>query len=250
MCSKGECKKTPKAATLEQAEWYQLTADKAISRLDAAPDTGLSAAEAASRLQKYGPNVLHEHRGPGPLSILLSQFNDFLVWVLIAAVVVSIFVLGELLDGIAILVIVVLNAVLGFVQEYRAESALAALRELSVLDQHEPRATVMLLNQLAEAGMWDEARTVGARAIFGAIHSAKVHRQYAEALAHAKMLDEAIFELESAILCEPEQEDAVATFLLAARVFDQKGERDKARAAAQKVLELDPENAEAKKLAK
>lgn len=123
---------------MERPKWYQLAASKAISTLGVDPGAGLSAAEASRRIEQYGPNVLREHRGPGPVAIFLSQFNDFLVWVLVAAVIVSIFVLNELLDGIAILVIVALNAMLGFVQEYRAENALAALRRLAA-----PKATVL-----------------------------------------------------------------------------------------------------------
>ncbi|RJQ53212.1 MAG: cation-translocating P-type ATPase [Actinobacteria bacterium] len=123
---------------LNDRDWYQLEADEAVSALETDAASGLRQAEAEARLERYGPNILEEHKGPGPLRILLSQFNDFLIWVLLAATVISIFVLNELVDGVAILVIVVINAVLGFVQEYRAENALAALRQLAA-----PKATVI-----------------------------------------------------------------------------------------------------------
>ena len=132
----------------------------------------------------------------------------------------------------------------------RKGDMIAALRELSILDQHEPKATVLLLAMLAEAGLWDEARQVGPRAIFGDIHSPTVHRLYADALAHGKKYEQALFELETAVLCKPEEKEAVATYLLAAKVFKEMGRNDESREAAKKVLELDPGNKEAGALAK
>ncbi|PKN48757.1 MAG: hypothetical protein CVU63_04090, partial [Deltaproteobacteria bacterium HGW-Deltaproteobacteria-20] len=126
----------------------------------------------------------------------------------------------------------------------------AALRELSVLDQHEPRAAVRLLAALAEADLWEEARRVGPRAIHVDLHDATVHRLYAEALARGKQHDKALFELESAVLCEPEDKEAAKVLLLAAQVYRDMGRADDARKAARKVLEIEPDNAEAKELAK
>jgi tetratricopeptide (TPR) repeat protein len=132
----------------------------------------------------------------------------------------------------------------------RKGDVIAALRELSVLDQHEPRASVRLLAALAEAGLWDEARQVGQRAIYVDLDDSAVHRLYGEAMYHGKKYDQALFELESAILCEPKEEEAAAVFLLAAKVYRDMGRTDDARKAAQKVLEIDPGNAEAKAIAK
>jgi tetratricopeptide (TPR) repeat protein len=132
----------------------------------------------------------------------------------------------------------------------RKGDVIAALRELSVLDQHEPRASVRLLAALAEAGLWEEARRIGPRAIHVDLHDASVHRLYAEALSHGKQHEQALFELESAILCEPEDEEAAKVFLLAAKVYRDLGRGDDARKAAQKVLSIDPGNAEAKELVK
>jgi len=91
---------------------------------------GLSPEEAGARLEKYGPNQLKEKKEINPLDIFISQFKDFIVWVLIGAAFVSGF-LQEWIDAIAIVGIVILNAILGFVQEYRAEKSLAALKKLS-----------------------------------------------------------------------------------------------------------------------
>lgn len=93
--------------------------------------SGLTTEEAAARLEQYGPNVITGARGIRPLEIFLSQFKSFLVLILIAATLISFFV-GEAFDAIVILAIVVLNAGFGFVQEYRAENAIAALRKLVI----------------------------------------------------------------------------------------------------------------------
>ena len=94
------------------------------------PVQGLSAAEAATRLAQHGPNALIEGRRRGPVRMFLDQFTDFMIVVLLAAAVVS-GVIGDVTDTVVILVIVVLNAVIGFVQEYRAEAAIAALRQMA-----------------------------------------------------------------------------------------------------------------------
>jgi Ca2+-transporting ATPase len=91
---------------------------------------GLALDEVARRRERHGPNALVEGHRRGPARMLLDQFADFMVLVLIAAAVVASF-LGEPQDTIAIVVIVVLNAGLGFVQEFRAERAMAALQALA-----------------------------------------------------------------------------------------------------------------------
>ena len=93
-------------------------------------DSGLAEAEAAARLEADGPNELEERRGKGPLRMLWEQFTETMVLILIAAAGISAF-LGKGTETIAILAIVVLFAVLGFVQEYRAERAMAALRQMA-----------------------------------------------------------------------------------------------------------------------
>ena len=98
---------------------------------------GLSSEEAEKRLEEYGRNELKEKKKKTLFIMFLDQFKDFMILVLIAAAVVS-GVIGELSDTIAIIVIVVLNAVIGFVQEYRAEKAMAALKKMAA-----PTATVI-----------------------------------------------------------------------------------------------------------
>jgi Ca2+-transporting ATPase len=98
---------------------------------------GISVEEAQTRLAEYGPNELKEKRRKTPLMMFLGQFADFMILVLIAAAVVS-GVIGEATDSFAIMVIVLLNAVLGFTQEYRAERAISALKKLDA-----PNATVV-----------------------------------------------------------------------------------------------------------
>lgn len=91
---------------------------------------GLSNKEAARRLEKYGLNQLRKKKKISPLRIFLQQFNDFMTWVLIAATIVS-GIMGEKADAITIIIIVIINAVLGFVQEYKTEKSLEALKQLA-----------------------------------------------------------------------------------------------------------------------
>lgn len=92
--------------------------------------SGLTQAEAARRLKKYGPNRLEKKKKISPAKIFFSQFNDFIVWVLIVATVIS-GIMGEKADAVTILIIIIMNAVLGFIQEYKTEKSLEALKELA-----------------------------------------------------------------------------------------------------------------------
>ncbi|OPJ63253.1 cation-translocating P-type ATPase [Clostridium oryzae] len=91
---------------------------------------GLTESEAKRRLEKYGPNTLEKKASISPLKIFLAQFNDFITWVLIVATVISGY-MGEKADAITILVIVVMNAILGFIQEYKTERSLDALKKMA-----------------------------------------------------------------------------------------------------------------------
>jgi Ca2+-transporting ATPase len=91
---------------------------------------GLSPTEAAERLARYGPNVLQEAQGASPWQILLAQFKNFLILLLLAATGISV-LLGHTLDAIIIFSIVVLSALLGFYQEFRAERAMEALKAMA-----------------------------------------------------------------------------------------------------------------------
>ena len=110
--------------------WHTLTCDEVAQRLETSPESGLSSDQAAKRLAHFGANELKEKRARSPWRMLLDQFTDFMIIVLIVAAIISGFV-GSVEDTVAIIVIVILNAVIGFVQEYRAERAMAALRQMA-----------------------------------------------------------------------------------------------------------------------
>src|SRR5512136_3355703 len=110
--------------------WWRLDVADIGRELGTDLSSGLSSAEAQARLEKYGRNQLKEAPKRPPWAIFFDQFKDFIIWVLIGAAVVS-GVLQEVVDAVAIIAIVILNAVLGFIQEYRAEKSLAALKKLS-----------------------------------------------------------------------------------------------------------------------
>ena len=114
---------------MSQSDWHTIEADAALQRLNSSAD-GLTTAEARQRLIEYGHNTTPEARHRTLLAMLLGQFTDFMIVVLLAAALISGFI-GEPQDTIAILVIVLLNAIIGTVQEYRAERAVAALREMA-----------------------------------------------------------------------------------------------------------------------
>ena len=115
--------------------WHTLTVEEAEQRLETNSRTGLCAAEVVKRLAKYGANELREKRARSVWRMLLDQFADFMIVVLIAAAIVS-GIVGDVEDTFAVIVIVILNAVIGFVQEYRAEQAMAALKNMAEAGAH------------------------------------------------------------------------------------------------------------------
>ncbi len=125
-----------KEGTTDQPSWHVLSNDEVARQLDVDPQSGLSVAHVEQRQQQYGPNAIQERQRRPPWRILLDQFTDFMIIVLLVAAVIAGLV-GEPEDTVAIVVIVVLNGILGFVQEYRAERAIAALKSLAA-----PHATV------------------------------------------------------------------------------------------------------------
>jgi len=114
---------------MAQNKWYAMPAEAVLKELDTSAQ-GLSREEAARRLEKYGPNTLKEEKKISPWQILFGQFKNFLIILLIAATVISLF-LGETLDAIVIFAIVIASALLGFYQEFRAEKAMEALKAMS-----------------------------------------------------------------------------------------------------------------------
>jgi Ca2+-transporting ATPase len=113
----------------QNESWHALSAEEVLEHLKV-HENGLTSTEVAERQAQYGLNQLIEAARPGFLKLLWEQFNNFIVMLLIVAAVVSAF-LGEWVDASAIMAIVVLNAILGIVQEQRAEEALAALKKLA-----------------------------------------------------------------------------------------------------------------------
>ena len=111
--------------------WYAISSDLCATRLNTHPERGLSDENVRDRFAAQGPNELPEAQPPSLLKLFLSQFTSVIVWVLIGAAIIS-GLLEDWLDAAAILTIVLLNGLLGFVQEFRAERSLAALRKMSV----------------------------------------------------------------------------------------------------------------------
>ncbi|MDP3259883.1 MAG: HAD-IC family P-type ATPase, partial [Thermodesulfovibrionales bacterium] len=109
--------------------WHQKKASEIIEVMNSSV-SGLSSDEAQRRLAEYGPNELKEKEKRTLFMMFLDQFKDFMILILIGAAIIS-GIIGEPADTIAIIVIVVLNAVIGFIQEYRAEKAMAALKKMA-----------------------------------------------------------------------------------------------------------------------
>ncbi len=114
----------------DNTPWHEREADDLAQHQGVDPVQGLHEAEALARAAQHGPNELETHEVRGPWALLLEQFSDFMVLVLLAAALIS-GLIGDVTDTLVILVIVVLNAVIGFVQSWRADQAMAALRQLA-----------------------------------------------------------------------------------------------------------------------
>jgi Ca2+-transporting ATPase len=119
------------------AAWHSLDVEEVAAQLDTSPASGLGQREASRRLAEYGPNEIAAARAVAPWKLLLEQFKNVLILILLAAVGLSL-VLGHATEAIVIAAIVLLAALLGFVQEFRAERAIEALRRMAA-----PTATVV-----------------------------------------------------------------------------------------------------------
>ncbi|MDF2569968.1 MAG: yloB, partial [Sporomusa sp.] len=115
---------------MDKEKWYARTPDEVVQFWQTNFVDGLSSSEVNIRLEKFGFNELSEKEKTAWWKRFLAQFQDFMVLVLLGATLISAF-LGEYADAITILIIVLMNAILGFVQEYRAEQSLAALKKLA-----------------------------------------------------------------------------------------------------------------------
>ncbi|GAA4412891.1 cation-transporting P-type ATPase [Nibrella viscosa] len=108
---------------------HELSSDHLADQLRVETKTGLTKKEAQRRLKELGPNALQEAKRESALTILLRQFKGVIVWVLAAAAAISFF-LGDTVEGIAILIVLLINAITGFVLEWNASKSMDALRKL------------------------------------------------------------------------------------------------------------------------
>ena len=122
-------KDSKKEKESQGAYWHSQKAKSVLKILQSDAKTGLSEQEARKRLAKYGSNRIEAARKEHWYWIFLRQFADLLIWILMAAAAISFFI-GEIGDAITILAIVILNGIMGFVQEYKAEKAIEALQKM------------------------------------------------------------------------------------------------------------------------
>jgi Ca2+-transporting ATPase len=115
--------------------WHTLSPQDAAARLQASLEQGLSAADAAKRLQQQGPNAFAEVRGRSLWMMFIAQFMSLIVLLLAAATAVAL-ALGDTIEALAILAVIVINALIGFLTEWKAEQALAALKKQTVPTAH------------------------------------------------------------------------------------------------------------------
>ncbi len=122
---------------MQRQGWHILSGGEICDKLRVNPEKGLSDKDVNRRLVEYGHNSLAVKKGVNPVFLFLGQFKDFMVMVLMIATLIS-GLLGEIADAVTILAIILLNAILGFVQEYKAERSMESLRSLTA-----PEATVL-----------------------------------------------------------------------------------------------------------
>lgn len=122
-----EAESSPSPA--QSAAWHHITVAQTLEALHVS-DSGLTPEDAQRRLSEFGPNSIGLKERRTPFRILLGQFTDFMILVLIAAAILS-GIFGDLKDTLVICAIVFLNGIIGFVQEYRAERALEALEQMA-----------------------------------------------------------------------------------------------------------------------
>lgn len=124
--------------------WFTKSIDETLTELSVDPATGLSSEEAASRKSKFGPNRLETKKKKSVFQIFISQLNDWLIYVLFAAVIITFF-MGEYIDSVIIILVILINAGIGVFQEVKAGKAIEALMQMS-----SPRALVRRDSHTAE----------------------------------------------------------------------------------------------------
>ena len=112
-------------------KFHQFTSEEVLKHFSSTIN-GLSDREAEERVARYGPNEIRRDHEISPIKIFLAQFNSFIVYILIAAVFISL-ILQEYIDSVVIIAILIVNAILGFFQEYRAEKAIESLKKMAAL---------------------------------------------------------------------------------------------------------------------
>lgn len=122
-------------------DWHKLKKEEVIKHLNSNP-SGLSNREAAKRLEEFGTNELKQIYKLNPLKIFFKQFKSFLIYILLAAIIVSLLI-QHYIDAGVVFVIIILNATIGFMQQYKAEKSIIQLRQLFV-----PKAKVFRENKL------------------------------------------------------------------------------------------------------
>lgn len=127
---------------MEQQQWHQLGGKELLEQFGVSPEQGLTDEDVQRRREASGWNELSEGEQVSPILLFLNQFKDFMMLVLMGATLIS-GILGEYLDAITIIAIIILNGVLGFIQEFRAERSLRALKQLSA-----PHANVLRQGQI------------------------------------------------------------------------------------------------------
>ena len=110
--------------------WFLKSVEETLEGFNVDPATGLSEEEVEKRLQKYGPNELQEKQGKTILQLFIEQLKDTLIYVLLGASVITLF-MGEYIDTVIILLVVIVNAVLGVAQQVKAGKAIEALRKMA-----------------------------------------------------------------------------------------------------------------------
>ncbi|WP_128894979.1 calcium-translocating P-type ATPase, SERCA-type [Longirhabdus pacifica] len=129
---------------MSEHKWYDMKREEVIQTLQVDEKQGLSPNEVKEAEKKYGQNMIVEAEKASPIAIFFSQFKDFMVLVLVVATLIS-GLLGEYMDAITIIAIILINGILGFIQEFRAERSLQALKQLSA-----PLSKVMRDGKLQE----------------------------------------------------------------------------------------------------
>jgi P-type Ca2+ transporter type 2C len=117
--------------TYKNIVWHSETKDSVIKILESS-ENGLKNSDAVHRLHTYGPNILTKRKEISKIKLFLSQFNSFIIWILIVATILS-FIIGDKVDAYVILAIVIINAILGYYQEHNAAKSLEALKRMAAL---------------------------------------------------------------------------------------------------------------------